>query len=101
MQDVRQGGSPSPTIALNLCFVAMIVSDVDGNDILDSFEYAAFCNQISGGQFINVAYDDLAAPLKDAAKLRAISVTTASLGSNILYQDTNLIEITKLGLQYQ
>jgi hypothetical protein len=57
--------TPGPTIALNLCFVAMTINDRDGNEFLDQTEYVLFCNQISSGKFSGIQFDSLAAPLKD------------------------------------
>lgn len=58
------GATSAPTIALNLCFVAITINDRDGNGFLDETEYVLFCNQISSGKFSDIKFDSLEAPLK-------------------------------------
>jgi hypothetical protein len=58
------GATSAPTIALNLCFVAMTINDRDGNEFLDRTEYVLFCNQISSGKFSDLEFDSLEAPLR-------------------------------------
>jgi hypothetical protein len=58
--------TPAPTIpGRRLCFISLVISDLDRNDLLNSQEYVRLVNRLSQNQWVSESYETLPMKLRD------------------------------------